>query len=33
MREDWFKHYPLENLIFDGEYRDKYIDAGRWEEE
>lgn len=33
MREDWFKNYPLENLIFDGEHRDKYIDAKLWEEE
>lgn len=30
MREDWFKEYPLENLIYDGIYRQKYIAEERW---
>ena len=30
MRSDWFKQYPIENLIFDGEHKDKYIEAKRW---
>ena len=32
MREDWFSEYPLENLIFDGEFKGKYIE-GKWVEE
>ena len=30
MRQDWFKEYPLEKLIFDGIYRQKYIDEEQW---
>lgn len=33
MREDWYKDYPLENLIFDGEFKAKYISAEKWKEE
>lgn len=33
MREDWFKEYPLKSLIYDGEYRSKYIRSKSWREE
>ena len=33
MREDWFKKYPLDDLIFDSGHAGKYVRMGEWEEE
>ena len=30
MREDWFKEYPLHNLIFDGVNRQQYLREDSW---
>lgn len=30
MREDWFKEYPVHNLIFDGVHRQQYIREDSW---
>ena len=32
MREDWFKKYPLDDLIFDSGHAGKYVRMGEWEE-
>ena len=33
MRADWFKHYPLHDLIYDQEHRDNYLKGVEWTEE
>ena len=30
MREDWFKEYPLQKLVFDSDNRKKYINETQW---
>lgn len=33
MREDWFKSYPLDSLIFDSPNLTKYVSSNNWKEE